>query len=168
MKESIKAAEFYIKSNYLKLGIEQKTINCFDVHVHVPEGATPKDGPSAGVAMISSIVSALTNNKVKCDVAMTGEITLKGKVLPIGGLKAKLLVAIQNGIKKVLIPLDNKKDLIEIEKEIINKAKIISVEYVDEILSETLENKIEPLIDIKPEIGQKIKNERIEPSTQTH
>ena len=168
MKESIKAAEFYIKSNHLKLGIEQNIINSFDVHVHVPEGATPKDGPSAGVAMISSIVSTLTDNKVQCDVAMTGEITLKGKVLPIGGLKEKLLAAIQNRIKKVLIPHDNEKDLIEIEKEILNKIKIKSVKYVDEVLSETLENKIEPLIDIKPEIGQKIKNDQIEPSTQTH
>ena len=168
MKESIKAAEFFIKSNYLKLGIEQKILNNFDVHVHVPEGATPKDGPSAGVAMISSIVSALTDNKVKCDVAMTGEITLKGKVLPIGGLKEKLLAATQYGIKKVLIPHDNKKDLTEIEKEILNKVKIKTIEYVDEILSETLENKIEPLIDIKPEISQKIKNDQIEPSTQTH
>ena len=168
MKESIKAAEFYIKSNHLKLGIEQNIINSFDVHVHVPEGATPKDGPSAGVAMISSIVSTLTDNKVRCDVAMTGEISLKGKVLPIGGLKEKLLAAIQNGIKKVLIPHDNEKDLIEIDKEIIDKVKIKSVEYVDEILFETLENKIEPLLDIKPEIGQKIKNDQIEPSTQTH
>ena len=168
MKESIKAAEFFIKSNYLKLGIEQKIINSFDVHVHVPEGATPKDGPSAGVAMISSIVSVLTDNKVRCDVAMTGEITLKGRVLPIGGLKEKLLAAVQNGIKKVLIPQDNKKDLIEIDKEILKKIKIKSVEYVDEVLSETLENKIEPLIDIKPEIGQKIKNDQIEQSTQTH
>ena len=168
MKESIKAAEFYIKSNYLKLGIEQKIINSFDVHVHVPEGATPKDGPSAGVAMISSIVSALTDNKVRCDVAMTGEITLKGKVLPIGGLKEKLLAAIQNGIKKVLIPHENKKDLIDIEREILKKINIKTVKYVDEILFETLENKIEPLIDIKPEIGQKIKNEQIEPSTQAH
>ena len=168
MKESIKAAEFYIKSNHLKLGIEQNIINSFDVHVHVPEGATPKDGPSAGVAMISSIVSTITDNKVRCDVAMTGEITLKGKVLPIGGLKEKLLAAIQNGIKKVLIPHDNEKDLIEIEKEILNKIKIKTVKYVDEILSETLENKIEPLIDIKPEIRQKIKNDQIEPLTQTH
>ncbi len=168
MKESIKAAEFYIKSNHLRLGIEQKTLNSFDVHVHVPEGATPKDGPSAGVAMISSMVSALTNNKVRCDVAMTGEITLKGKVLPIGGLKEKLLAAIQNGIKTVLIPNDNKQDLIEIEKEILKKVNIKSVEYVDEILLETLENKIEPLIDIKPEIRTKIKNDQIESSTQTH
>ena len=99
---------------------------------------------------------------------MTGEITLKGKVLPIGGLKEKLLAAIQNGIKKVLIPHDNEKDLIEIEKEILNKIKIKTVKCVDQILSETLENKIEPLIAIKPEIGQKIKNDQIEPSTQTH
>ena len=168
MKESIKAAEFYIKSNYLKLGIEQKTIDSFDVHVHVPEGATPKDGPSAGVAMISSIVSALTDNKVKCDVAMTGEITLKGKVLPIGGLKEKLLAATHNGIKKVLIPHDNKKDLTLIDREILDKVKIKTIEYVDEILSETLVNKIEPLIDIKSKISQNINNEQIESSTQTH
>ena len=168
MKESIKAAEFYIKSNHLKLGIEQNLINSFDVHVHVPEGATPKDGPSAGVAMISSIVSALTDNKVRCDVAMTGEITLKGKVLPIGGLKEKLLAAIQNGIKKVLIPYENEKDLIEIEREIIDKVKIKPVKYVDEILLEALENEIEPLIDIKPDVSQKIKNDQVEPSTQRH
>ena len=168
MKESIKAAEFYIKSNHLKLGIEQNIINSFDVHVHVPEGATPKDGPSAGVAMISSIVSSLTDNKVRCDVAMTGEITLKGKVLPIGGLKEKLLAAIQNGIKKVLIPHENEKDLIEIDKEIIDKVKIKSVKYVDEILTETLENKIEPLIDINTEISQKIKNDQVETSAQRH
>ena len=118
--------------------------------------------------MISSIVSALTDNKVKCDVAMTGEITLKGKVLPIGGLKEKLLAATQNGIKKVLIPHENKKDLIEIEQEISNKVDIKTVKYVDEILSETLENKIDSLIDINSEIGQKIKNDQIESSTQTH
>ena len=99
---------------------------------------------------------------------MTGEITLKGKVLPIGGLKEKLLAAVQNEIKKVLIPNDNEKDLIEIEKEILNKISIKTVQNVDEILSETLENKIEPLIDIKPEIGQKIKNDQIETLTQTH
>ncbi len=168
MKESIKAAEFYIKSNFLKLGIEQNILNSFDIHVHVPEGATPKDGPSAGVAMVSSIVSALTDNKVRCDVAMTGEITLRGKVLPIGGLKEKLLAAIQNNVKKVLIPNDNKKDLIDIEKEILNKVKIKTIQYVDEILSETLENKIVPLIDIKPEISQNLKNDQIEPSTRTH
>ena len=99
---------------------------------------------------------------------MTGEITLKGKVLPIGGLKEKLLAAIQNGIKKVLIPHDNKKDLIEIDKEILNKIKIKTIKYVDEMLLETLENKIEPLIDINPKIDPKIKNDQIEPSTQTH
>ena len=168
MKESIKAAEFYVKSNFLKLGIEQSVLDNFDVHVHVPEGATPKDGPSAGVAMISSIVSALTDNKVRCDIAMTGEITLNGKVLPIGGLKEKLLAAIQNGIKKVFIPHDNEKDLIEIEKEILNKIKIKTVMYIDEILSETLETKIKPLININPKIDPKIKNDQIEPSTQTH
>ena len=99
---------------------------------------------------------------------MTGEITLKGKVLPIGGLKEKLLAATQNGIKKVLIPHDNKKDLNEIEKEITNKVKIKTVKFVDEILSETLENKVVPLIEIKSEITKKISNDQIEPSTQTH
>ena len=99
---------------------------------------------------------------------MTGEVTITGQVLPIGGLKEKLLAATENGIQKVLIPYDNEKDLIEIEKEILNKIKIKTIKHVDEMLSETLENKIEPLIDIKPEIGQKIKNDQIEPSTQTH
>ena len=165
MKESVQAVFTALRVQNRNFEAEIKT---HDYHVHFPEGATPKDGPSAGVAMISSIVSTLTDNKVRCDVAMTGEITLKGKVLPIGGLKEKLLAAIQNGIKKVLIPHDNEKDLIEIEKEILHKIKIKTVKYVDEILSETLENKIEPLIDIKPEIGQKIKNDQIESSTQTH
>ncbi len=168
MKESIKAAEFFVKSNYLNLGIDQNTLNSFDIHVHVPEGATPKDGPSAGIAMITSIVSALTSNKVKCDVAMTGEITLRGKVLPIGGLKEKLLAAIQNGIKKVLIPIDNEKDFIEVEKDISNKIKVKLVKYVYEVLSESLENKIKPIIDINPKIRQDIKNEPITPTTRTH
>ena len=118
--------------------------------------------------MVTSIVSSITKIPVRRDIAMTGEVTITGQVLPIGGLKEKLLAAIQNGIKKVLIPHVNKKDLIEIEKEILNKISIKTVEYVDEILLETLENKIEPLIDIKPEISQKIKNDQIESSTQTH
>ena len=168
MKESIKAAEFFIKSNYLKLGIDQKIINNFDVHVHVPEGATPKDGPSAGVAMITSIVSALTDNKVKCDVAMTGEITLRGRILPIGGLKEKLLAAVQNDIKHVLIPSENKKDLLEIEKEISNKINVKTVKYVDEILFEALEKKIEPIIDINTEISNNLKPDQISSESRTH
>ena len=110
MKESIQASEFFIKSRAAAYGIDLEQAEKHDVHVHVPEGATPKDGPSAGVAMVTSIVSAHTSNPVRKDVAMTGEITLRGRVLAIGGLKEKLLAALRGGIKTVLIPKENEKD----------------------------------------------------------
>ena len=109
-----------------------------DFHIHVPEGATPKDGPSAGVGMVTSIISAITEIPVDKNVAMTGEITLRGLVLPIGGLKEKLLAAHRAGIKKVLIPVENKKDLIEVPKTILNSMEIISVKNVDEVLKVAL------------------------------
>jgi len=109
-----------------------------DFHIHVPEGATPKDGPSAGVGMVTSIISAITEIPVDKNVAMTGEITLRGLVLPIGGLKEKLLAAHRAGIKKVLIPIENKKDLIEVPKTILNSMEIISVKNVDEVLKVAL------------------------------
>ncbi len=138
MKESVQAAEFYIRSKAFSFGLDPFDIEKLDVHVHVPEGATPKDGPSAGVAMVTSIVSALTDKKVKNSVGMTGEITLRGRVLPIGGLKEKLLAAKRGGIKTVLIPEDNKKDLIEIPDNIKNKLKIIPVCSIDEVISNAL------------------------------
>ena len=105
-----------------------------DFHIHVPEGATPKDGPSAGIGMVTSIVSSITNNPVRRDIAMTGEVTLTGQVLPIGGLKEKLLAAHRAGIKQVLIPKDNEKDLVDMPKKIINDIKITPVEHADEVL----------------------------------
>ena len=114
MKELVQAAESYVKSRSHAFGIKPTLFEKSDIHVHVPEGATPKDGPSAGVAMVTSIVSVLTGIPVREDVAMTGEITLRGRVLPIGGLKEKLLAALRGGVKTVLIPKDNEKDLAEI------------------------------------------------------
>jgi len=110
-----------------------------DIHVHVPEGATPKDGPSAGIAMCTALVSSLTGNPVKAEVAMTGEITLRGEVLPIGGLKEKLLAAHRGGIKTVLIPKDNERDLEEIPDNVIADLKVIPVQWIDEVLRVALE-----------------------------
>ncbi len=138
MKESVKAAEFFIRSKAFSFGLDPFKMEKLDVHVHVPEGATPKDGPSAGVAMVTSILSALTGIKVKKSVGMTGEITLRGRVLPIGGLKEKLLAAKRGGIKTVLIPEDNKKDLTEIPDNIKKKLKIIPVSCIDEVISNAL------------------------------
>jgi ATP-dependent Lon protease len=142
MKESITAALGYIKSNSVEFGINPKIFDKIDIHVHVPEGAIPKDGPSAGITMFTSLISALTDIKVRKDIAMTGEITLKGRVLPIGGLKEKLLAAIRYGIKTVIIPKDNEKDLLEIQKDIKNKLNIKSVEYAKEVLNIALTGKI--------------------------
>jgi len=138
MKESIQAAEFFIKSRAGSYGIDLEEFAKTDLHVHVPEGATPKDGPSAGVAMVTSIVSAVTGIEVRRDIAMTGEITLRGRVLPIGGLKEKLLAALRGGLKTVLIPKENEKDLAEIPDNVKEGLEIISVGMVDEMLSEAL------------------------------
>jgi ATP-dependent Lon protease len=138
MKESVKAAEFLIRSKALDYGLDPIDIEKSDIHVHVPEGATPKDGPSAGVAMVTSIVSALTDIKIKSSVGMTGEITLRGRVLPIGGLKEKLLAAKRGGLKTILIPVDNKKDLVEIPDNIKDELEIIPVSSIDEVVSNAL------------------------------
>ena len=142
MQESVKAAKSYIRSKSLDYGIIPPIFDKKDFHIHVPEGATPKDGPSAGVGMVTSIVSAITEIPVNKDVAMTGEITLRGLVLPIGGLKEKLLAAHRAGIKKVLIPIDNKKDLIEVPKTVLDSIEIIPVKNIDEVLKVAL---IKPL-----------------------
>merc|ERR1711918_127352 len=134
MKESVKAAEFFIRSKALNYGLNPIDIEKSDIHVHVPEGATPKDGPSAGIAMVTSIISAITEIPVNKNVAMTGEITLRGLVLQIGGLKEKLLAAHRAGIKKVLIPIENKKDLAEVPKTVLDSIEIIPVKNVDEVL----------------------------------
>ena len=138
MQESIKAAKSYIRSKSLDYGIIPPIFDKKDFHVHVPEGATPKDGPSAGVSMVTSIVSAITEIPVDKNIAMTGEITLRGIVLPIGGLKEKLLAAHRAGIKKVLIPFENKKDLVEIPDIIKKNIEIIPVKNVDEVLKHAL------------------------------
>jgi len=138
MQESVKAAKSYIRSKSLEYGIIPPIFDKKDFHIHVPEGATPKDGPSAGVGMVTSIISAITEIPVNKNVAMTGEITLRGLVLPIGGLKEKLLAAHRAGIKKVLIPIENKKDLVEVPKTILNSMEIISVKNVDEVLKAAL------------------------------
>jgi ATP-dependent Lon protease len=138
MKESISAAASYVRSRAVDFGIEPPLFDRRDIHVHVPEGATPKDGPSAGVAMATVIVSMLTGIPVRRDVAMTGEITLRGRVLPIGGLKEKLLAALRGGIKKVLIPEDNAKDLVEIPNSVKNGLEIVPVSRMEEVLANAL------------------------------
>ncbi len=145
MKESISAAASYVRSRAVDFGIEPPLFDKRDIHVHVPEGATPKDGPSAGVAMATCIVSVMTGIPVKKDVAMTGEITLRGRVFPIGGLKEKLLAALRGGIKKVLIPEENAKDLADIPNSVKNGLEIIPVSRMDEVLEHALVRKPEPI-----------------------
>jgi ATP-dependent Lon protease len=144
MTESIQAAKSFVQSRAARFGIHPTLFTKKDIHVHVPEGATPKDGPSAGVAMVTSIVSVLTGIKVKKDVAMTGELTLRGRVLPIGGLKEKLLAALRGGIKTVLIPQENEKDLAEIPDNVKRALKIIPVDIVDEVLEHSLTKELTP------------------------
>ncbi len=146
MKESISAAASYVRMRSAAFGIEPPAFDKRDIHVHVPEGATPKDGPSAGVAMVTAIVSVMTGIAVHRDVAMTGEITLRGRVLPIGGLKEKLLAAHRGGIKTVLIPEENAKDLVEINDSIKSGLDIIPVSRMDEVLARALVRKPEPIV----------------------
>jgi ATP-dependent Lon protease len=145
MKESISAAASYVRSRAVAFGIEPPLFDKRDIHVHVPEGATPKDGPSAGVAMVTAIISVMTGIPVRKDVAMTGEITLRGRVLPIGGLKEKLLAALRGGIKTVLIPEENAKDLVEIPDSVKGGLEIIPVSRMDEVLSRALTRTPEPI-----------------------
>ena len=145
MKESVQAAQSFVSSNSTKFGISPLIFDKRDIHVHVPEGATPKDGPSAGIAMFTSIVSAFTGIPVKNNIAMTGEITLRGRVLPIGGLKEKLLAAVRGGIKEVIVPKENKKDLADInEKEILNKIEIHFIDNANDIIKKAFTSKIVP------------------------
>src|SRR6202047_2298610 len=145
MTESISAAASYVRMRAIAFGIEPPSFDKKDIHVHVPEGATPKDGPSAGVAMVSAIVSVMTGIPVRRDVAMTGEITLRGRVLPIGGLKEKLLAASRGGMKTVLIPEENAKDLVEISENIKKNLEIVPVSRMDEVLARALVRKPAPL-----------------------
>jgi len=134
MQESVQAALTYIRARAERFGLGKNFYRKVDIHVHVPEGAIPKDGPSAGIAMATSIASALMKKKVRADLAMTGEITLRGRVLPIGGLKEKILAAHRGNIKEVIIPKDNEKDLVEVPQNVQNALKIIFVEHIDEVL----------------------------------
>jgi ATP-dependent Lon protease len=145
MRESVQAAESFVKSRAASFGIGTKTLESKDIHVHVPEGATPKDGPSAGVGMVTSIVSVLTEIPVRRDVAMTGEITLRGRILPIGGLKEKLLAALRGGLKTVLIPKENEKDLAEIPDNVKQGLEIIPVSVVDEVITHALTSQPMPI-----------------------
>ena len=145
MKESIQAANAYVRSRSVDFGIHPSLFEKKDIHVHVPEGATPKDGPSAGVAMATAIISVLTGIPVRKDVAMTGEITLRGRVLPIGGLKEKLLAALRGGIKTVMIPEENVKDLAEISDEVKNKLDLVPVARLDDVIKTALVRQPEPI-----------------------
>lgn len=139
MQESIQAAMSVVRSRSKRLGIPEDFCEKNDIHIHLPEGATPKDGPSAGIAMCTALVSVLCNIPVRADVAMTGEITLRGEVLPIGGLKEKLLAAHRGGIKTVMIPEQNVKDLVEIPDNIKNRLDIHPVKWIDQVLEIALE-----------------------------
>jgi ATP-dependent Lon protease len=148
MKESIEAARTVVRSRASRLGIKSEVFEKTDIHIHVPEGATPKDGPSAGIAMTTALVSVFTGIPVRADVAMTGEITLRGEVLPIGGLKEKLLAAQRGGIKTVLIPEQNVKDLADIPDSVKNKLEIVPVRWIEKVLEVALERQPEPIVDV--------------------
>ena len=145
MQESVKAAKSFVRSKSLEYGIIPPTFEKKDFHIHVPEGATPKDGPSAGIAMVTSIVSSITNIPVNRELAMTGEVTVTGQVLPIGGLKEKLLAAHRAGVKRVLIPKENEKDLIDVPKKVREDIKIIPVENADEVIKMALTKEPKPI-----------------------
>lgn len=147
MKESVEAARSVVRSRARRLGIRDEFFEKKDMHIHAPEGATPKDGPSAGIAMTTAMVSAMTSIPVRSDVAMTGEITLRGEVLQIGGLKEKLLAAHRGGIKKVLIPEQNVRDLAEIPQNVKNDLEIIPVKWIDQVLDLALARAPTPLPD---------------------
>jgi ATP-dependent Lon protease len=166
MQESIRAAMSVVRSRAESLGISEDFYQKHDIHVHVPEGATPKDGPSAGIGMCTAVVSGLTGIPVRADVAMTGEITLRGEVLPIGGLKEKLLAAHRGGIKTVVIPEENKKDLADMPLVIKKGLDIRPVKWIDEVLEIALESPPVPAKNSKAKKGQKSKEERAENHSQ--
>jgi ATP-dependent Lon protease len=155
MQESVKAAKSFVRSKCLEYGIIPPLFEKKDFHIHVPEGATPKDGPSAGIGMVTSIVSSITNIPVRRDVAMTGEVTLTGQVLPIGGLKEKLLAAHRAGIKEVLIPKENEKDLVDMPKKIIDEIKITHVEFADDVLKVALTKELKKTEWVEVDISKK-------------
>ncbi len=155
MQESVKAAKSFVRSKCLEYGIIPPLFEKKDFHIHVPEGATPKDGPSAGIGMVTSIVSSITNISVRKDIAMTGEVTLTGQVLPIGGLKEKLLAAHRAGIKEVLIPKENEKDLIDMPKKIIDDIKVTPVEHADQVLKVALTKELKKTEWVEVDLSKK-------------
>ena len=155
MQESVKAAKSFVRSKCLEYGIIPPVFEKKDFHIHVPEGATPKDGPSAGVGMVTSIVSSITNIPVRKDLAMTGEVTLTGQVLQIGGLKEKLLAAHRAGIKEVLIPKENEKDLVDMPKKILDDIKITPVEHADQVIKIALTKELKPTEYVEVDISKK-------------
>ena len=163
MKESVQAAASYVRAKAVNFGVKPTSFEKADIHIHVPEGATPKDGPSAGVAMITSIVSMLTNNPVRRDVAMTGEITLRGRILPISGLKEKLLAALRGGIRTVIIPTENEKDLAEIPDNVKRGLTIISAQHLDEVLARAL---VKPLVPIEWSEEERVEKGAAKPSEE--
>jgi ATP-dependent Lon protease len=166
MQESAQAAVSYVRSRAQNLMIDEKFYRKYDIHIHIPEGAIPKDGPSAGISMCTSLVSALAKRPVHRDIAMTGEITLRGRVLPVGGLKEKIIAAHRGGIKKILIPKENEKDLKDVPKSISKQVEIIPVEHMDEVLShslildegESLFKKVDISLEITPDDSGKPRN----------
>ena len=168
MKESIQAAMSVVRSRSDVLGIAQETYETKDIHIHVPEGAIPKDGPSAGIGMCTALVSALTEIPVKAEVAMTGEITLRGEVLPIGGLKEKLLAALRSGIKTVVIPEENRKDLVELPKNIVTKLDIKPVQWIDEVLQIALVHMPDSIKDSQSESRSKVSSRKKSAPIRAH
>ena len=167
MQESVKAAKSYVRSKCLEFGIIPPTFEKRDFHIHVPEGATPKDGPSAGIAMVTSIVSSITKIPVKKVIAMTGEVTITGQVLPIGGLKEKLLAAHRAGIKHVLIPKDNEKNLVDIPRKVLDDIKITPVNTADEVLKIALTKELKPTDWVEVDkISENKKSEKTQASIQ--
>ena len=157
MKESVHAALSYIRANCNKLGIASDFYKTKDIHVHFPEGAVPKDGPSAGIAVCTAIVSALTGVTVRRDVAMTGEISLRGRVLPIGGLKEKTMAALRHGIRTVIIPKDNERDLNEIDQTVRNGLNFVLAQSVDTVLETALNRISEPVPAILADIPEDVR-----------
>jgi ATP-dependent Lon protease len=152
MKESIDAARSYVRSKATSFGIKPPLFDKIDIHVHVPEGATPKDGPSAGLAMATSIISVITGIPIRRDVAMTGEVTLRGRALPIGGLKEKLLAALRAGITTVIIPKENEKDLAEVPDNVKTGLTIVPVANMGEVLTVALTRQPEAIDWVEPEV----------------
>jgi ATP-dependent Lon protease len=163
MQESAKAALSCLRSRTGELGIENDFYKTKDIHIHFPEGAVPKDGPSAGVTVCTAIVSALTGKTVRCDVAMTGEISLRGRVLPIGGLKEKTMAALRHGIRTVIIPKDNEKDLEEIDQTVRNALNFVAAQTIETVLNTALNHPSEVYQPIYKEIPGEMKTKNRKP-----